>query len=379
MKYEYKKKLTKIKRILQNPANLKYVTQNNKVGNSGILLVIHESQALGASILTLHIAQKLIESGINVYIVSRQFGVMNDKYNEIAPTQVALTINAYKKICNNLYKKNFRRALMITASTGDLVKITKESGFEVVSMIHELDQVIKMLHLGECVKEMLKYSDKVLFSTSIAKKQILDLSRISDSNKILIRPQGTYFIKPSIEEVKKQSLVFINSYPKLKNKKIIVGVGNTSERKGFDIFLRTAALMPEYEFIWAGKKEKYYDEAIAKCGKPENFIYVGSMDVKQLSGIYSIADVYLMCSRFDTLPSTIFEALLFDTPVVGSKDSGGIVDVVNNKNGCLTPNADCVQFSNAIKHVLTTSYKIQDMNNSFENYVTYVISLYEER
>ena len=379
MKYKYKKELTKIKRIVQNPKNLKYLKQSDRIEDSGILLVIHESQELGASILALHIAKTLVEKGINVYIVSRQFGVMNDKYNKIAPVQIALNTKAYKKICKNLSKTGFRKALMITATTGDLVKVTKECGFEVVSMIHELNQVIKMLHLEVAVKEMLKYSDKILFSTSIAKKQILELVNISDSEKVLIKPQGTYFCKPSEKIIKKQSLLLIDDYPILKNKKIIIGIGNTSERKGFDIFLNTASIMPEYEFVWAGKKEKYYDEAIGKCGKPDNFIYVGSMDNKQLSALYTIADVYLMCSRFDTLPSTMFEALLFETPIIGAKNSGGIVDVVNNTNGILTENVDSYQFSEAIEQVLVNNYRIKDMDNSFEKYVTYIVSLYERK
>lgn len=36
-------------------------------------------------------------------------------------------------------------------------------------MIHELEQVIKMLHLEDATRDMLVYSDKILFSTTIAK------------------------------------------------------------------------------------------------------------------------------------------------------------------------------------------------------------------
>ena len=71
MKYQYKKQLTKIKRIIQNPGNIKYLSKNKKINESGILLVIHESQELGASILALHIAEELVKNGIEVYIVSR--------------------------------------------------------------------------------------------------------------------------------------------------------------------------------------------------------------------------------------------------------------------------------------------------------------------
>lgn len=380
MKYKYKKLLTKIKRILKNPKDFKYLRENKKIKQSGLLLVIHESQDLGASILALNIAKELKLQGVDVYIVSRQFGIMNEKYNEVAPLQVALTKKSYEKICRVLYKKEYRKALIITASNGDLVQITKKCGYNVVSMIHELEQVIRMLNLENAVKDMLLYSDKILFSTSIAKNQILKLCNVSDSEKIFIRPQGTYFKKPSLEEIKRQREKIIELYPALAGeKKVIAGVGNTTERKGFDIFLKTAELLPNCEFIWAGKKENYYDEVLAKNGNPSNFIFLGSLNVDQLSGVYSLADIYLMCSRFDTLPSTILEALLFGIPVIGAKNSGGIVDIINSTNGFLTEESDSNQFMNAINVVLNKNYNIKEIDRSFAKYVEYVLSLYEEK
>lgn len=380
MKYKYKKQLTIINRILQNPGDFKYLRKNKKMKQSGLLLVIHESQDLGASILALHIAEELKLQGVDVYIVSRQFGIMNEKYNRVAPFQIALTRKSYEAICRDLYKNGYRKALIITASNGDLVQITKKCGYNVVSMIHELEQVISMLNLENETKDMLLYSDKILFSTSIAKNQILKLCNVSDSEKIFIRPQGTYLKKPSLEEIKRQRKKIIELYPVLAGeKKVIAGVGNTTERKGFDIFLKTAELLPDCEFIWAGKKENYYDEVLAKNGKPSNFIFLGSLNVDQLSGVYSLADIYLMCSRFDTLPSTILEALLFGIPVIGAKNSGGIVDIINSANGFLTEESDSSQFMNAIKVVLNKNYNIKEIDRSFAKYVEYVLSLYEEK
>ncbi len=378
MKYKYKKYLIKIKRILKNPGNCRYLRENERNDIPGLLLVIHESQELGASILALHVAAELVKRQIGVYIVSRQFGVMNDKYNQVAPLQVTLTTSSYERICRKLYKKGFRKALMVTASTGDLVKVTKKCGFEVVSMIHELEPVIQMLHLEKATKEMLEFSDKILFSTTIARDQVLKLCKMGVTDRIYVKAQGTYFQKPSDEEIDTQKRLLINRYPVLKDKKIVAGVGNTTERKGFDIFLQTALLMPEYEFIWAGKKENYYEEAIEKYRKPSNFIYIGTLNDKELSGVYSLIDVYLMCSRFDTLPSTILESLLFETPVVGAKNSGGIVDIISSDNGVLTESADERQFADAIKYAFVKNYKIKKMDSSFEKYVTYVLSLYEK-
>lgn len=376
MNYSIKKVLTRIRRIIQNPKDCKLLIAPKRISPDGILIVIHESQELGASLLALHTAEEMIRQGKNVYIVSRQFGKLNTEYQKIAPTQIALSKSKYQRICRMLYKSGYNKALMVTASTGDLVKTTKECGFEVVSMIHELGQVIEMLHLEKATNEMLACSDKVLFSTSIAKKQILELCDFQDSEKIVIRPQGIYYKKPSEKIILEQKEKLLSSYPMLDGKKIIVGIGNTSERKGFDIFLQTAKLLPQYEFVWAGKKENYYDSVTEKIGLPGNFVYFGSMNSKQLSGVYSIADVYLMCSRFDTLPSTIFESLIFSTPVIGSIKSGGIVDVIDDKNGYLTEEAECTQFAEAIEIVLHKEFKIAELGNSFEDYVRYVLGLW---
>lgn len=376
IKFLIKKHLTKLRRIIQTPKDFRYVFSNARQETVDYLLVIHESQELGASILTLHIAEELVHRGYAVCIISRQFGRMNDKYNQVTSLKVALTKKSYKSICKKIYSYGCRKALMITASTGDLVDITKSCGFEVVSMIHELEPVIQMLHLEKATKDMLTHSDKVLFSTTIARDQILNLCGVTNTDNIFVRPQGTYFKKPSQEIIQKQMSKLIDTYPVLKNKKIVAGIGNTTERKGFDIFLKTAVLMPELEFVWAGRKENYYIEALKAYGEPDNFVYLGAMNTEQLSGVYSIANVYLMCSRFDTLPSTIFEAQLFGLPIVGSKGSGGIVDVVNKSNGFLTDNANETQFAEAIGKLLSDDLKIESVNNSFEKYVDYVVKMF---
>ena len=203
-KFLIKKQLTRLRRIIQNPKDFYYTILNDSQEKFDYLLVIHESQELGASILTLNIANELVKRGNSVCIVSRQFGKMNKKYNQVASLRIALSKKSYKKICKKVCENGCQKALMITASTGDLVNITKKCGFEVVSMVHELNPVIRMLHLEKAIKEMLMHSDKVLFSTTIARDQILNICGIENAHNIFVRPQGTYFKKPSEEIIQKQ-------------------------------------------------------------------------------------------------------------------------------------------------------------------------------
>lgn len=375
-----KKKITKLRYAVENPLDVRYLKFTKPQRGNGIVVVIHESNQLGASLLALHTAEELVAQGESVYIISRQFGQLDKKYATVAPLQIALTDRQFAVILTKL-KQNygFKRLLMITAAVGDLTKIGHDLGYSVVSEIHELASVIEVLKLQDATKQMLRYSDKVVFSTSIAKNEVLDLLHEQDKSKICIRPQGIYFKKADKNTIENSKKDLISKYPKIKDKKVVIGVGNTSERKGIDLFIKTARKVPECVFLWAGKRELYYNR-LAK-DLPNNFFYLGQMNSDQLSGLYELADVLLLSSRQDTLPSVILEAFLFHVPVIAARDSGGVIDIVNNSNGILTATASEADFSEAIKEMFANNKYItlkKDLieadatDFSFSSYVSYI-------
>ncbi|MBT8951515.1 hypothetical protein BTI19_09250 [Lactobacillus delbrueckii subsp. bulgaricus] len=89
----------------------------------------------------------------------------------------------------------------------------------------------------------------------------------------------------------------------------------------------------------------------------------------------------LLSSRQDTLPSVILEAFLFHVPVIAARDSGGVIDIVNNSNGILTATASEADFSEAIKEMFANNKYItlkKDLieadatDFSFSSYVSYI-------
>lgn len=384
-KVRVKKMIGRLRNIINNPFDWKYLFFNRKVSKDGIIIVIHESNYLGASLLALNTAKELKKKGYNVYIITLQFGELNKEYSKIAPTQIIFSKSKFKRTLMILKKQyNFSRILMISAAVGGYTKIAAELNYFVVSEIHELPSVIDLLDLKRETKEMIRYSDKVLFSTISAKKAVLKHLGFNDENKVLVKPQGVYLNKPSESVIKIEKARIINNYPFIKGKKIIIGVGNTSFRKGFDLFSAVAQKMPKDIFLWAGKRERFFNRV--KKNLPKNLIYLGQLNSNELSGVYSIADVLLLSSRKDTLPSTIFESFLYNVPVIGSEKSGGISEVIiNGKNGLLTENTAVEEYISAISIVLDRKQNknIQDYlkknnkNNSFSNYISFIISLYK--
>lgn len=369
------------------PKDIKFIFFRKKIKTDGIVLVIHESNRLGASLLLLHTAEELVKHNKNVYIISLQFGELNKEYNKIAPVQIIFSKFRFKITLRKLKKQyGYKKILMITAATGDFVKSANDLDYQIISEIHELPFVIKSLGLINATKSMLIYSDNVIFSTEFAKEEILNLTNNKDSSKFVVRPQGTYFKKPVAEKINYEERILRGKYPVIIDKKVVIGIGNTSKRKGFDIFADVARKMPQYIFIWAGRKENFFNVVKKeKNGLSDNLIYLGQLNDEQLAGVYSIASVLLLSSRVDTLPSTIFEALLFSVPVIGAKTSGGVTEVINNMQNGLLTNETSVNaficainecFSSPIQEKLCQHFNKTSFNSSFSDYVSFIIHLY---
>lgn len=382
-----KRIFNRFKNILMFPKDIKFIFFRRKIKTDGIVLVIHESNRLGASLLLLHTAEELVKHNKNVYIISLQFGELNKEYNKIAPVQIIFSKFRFKRTLRKLKKQyGYKKILMITAAVGDFVKSANDLDYQIISEIHELPFVIKSLGLINATKSILIYSDNVIFSTEFAKEEILNLTNTKDSSKFVVRPQGTYFKKPVAEKINYEERILRGKYPVIIDKKVVIGIGNTSKRKGFDIFADVARKMPQYIFIWAGRKENFFNVVKKeKNGLSDNLIYLGQLNDEQLAGVYSIASVLLLSSRVDTLPSTIFEALLFSVPVIGSKTSGGVTEVINNMQNGLLTNETSVNaficainecFSSPIQEKLCQYFNKTSFNSSFADYVSFIIHLY---
>ena len=205
-----KKIIYNVKLILDNLNNYKYLKIKKSCGNNGIVLLVHESRRLGASILALNIAKELVSQGENVYIITKRFGELNSEFAKIAPIQVIWNTTKLKKTLNYLHNKhNFNKAIANTALMGSYAKIANEEGYKVISLIHELGPVIQQLHAEQETKYLLKYSSKVIFSTQpsppAASPESSSLPSSSDSP-----PQAANTSNTALNIINSQYFLFIN-------------------------------------------------------------------------------------------------------------------------------------------------------------------------
>ena len=171
--YYFRKFIFKAKLIIENPSDWKYTMDIEPIRTQkGIVILSHESNRLGASLLAENIAKEMKRQGKDICILSRQFGELNDEYAQIAPLQVFLSKRKLNKIFLELKRAGYNNLLANTAVNGDCIRMANECGIKVVSLIHEMPDVIKQLKIENQLKEILDYSNYVVFPTNEMQEKI---------------------------------------------------------------------------------------------------------------------------------------------------------------------------------------------------------------
>jgi len=126
---------------------------------------------------------------------------------------------------------------------------------------------------------------------------------------------------------KKRLRAYHSARPRRADKTVLF-LGRVTFQKGPDYFIDAAALViphyPNVKFIMAGSGDMLTGliERVAELGLSRYFHFTGFLRGKQLELMFSIADVYVMPSVSEPFGIAPLEALVRDTPVIISKQSG---------------------------------------------------------
>lgn len=107
-------------------------------------------------------------------------------------------------------------------------------------------------------------------------------------------------------------------------------------RKGFDLLVEAAKMMPETEFVLIGFNDEYYNKVSSM--NIRNLTLYKIITYEKLTEEYSKAKVFAQISMFEGMPSTLCEAMMCECIPVGSNVNGipGIIEdtgfIVYHKN-----------------------------------------------
>jgi glycosyltransferase involved in cell wall biosynthesis len=117
--------------------------------------------------------------------------------------------------------------------------------------------------------------------------------------------------------------------------KIVLFVGRITFQKGPDYFVKMAKKIREYEpntfFVvcGSGDMEKQMIREVAAARMTDRFIFAGFLRGESLNTVYRAADIYIMPSVSEPFGLTPLEAMIQDTPVLISRQTG-VSEVVSH-------------------------------------------------
>ena len=321
------------------------VTSSRKrgAGKFKVLLVGHDAFPAGAQRNLLAMAKTLQNRfGVEVHVVLLGGGDLLTRYQEAVPATLC-TGDGLADCLGQFAAKGFRNAILNTVVTGLASKPLKDLGFRVVSLVHELPQIIEEYGLQAQVEAICRNADTVVFATDFVRQAFAEKAGSID-NAVSIMPQGVY---QSVERDREAGLRLRDKLDIPRDSTVVLNVGYGDLRKGVDIFCHVAHLSfdrgLDLHFVWAGDIHPSLKTwLIGDLGRRgiTNLHFLGERD--DVGDLLNAADVLFLTSREDPFPSVVIEAMQVGLPVLAFENNGGFVDLLANdpRLGSLVPQAD---------------------------------------
>lgn len=167
----------------------------------------------------------------------------------------------------------------------------------------------------------------------------------------------------------------INFTPPSKNKIKIIGSGTICQIKGVEIFVEISKHFDpaNYEFVWVGKWSKTgYSEVLrGQINSIENPAIEVKSNLSPNAYIQEIssADLFLSCSREESMGLVMMEAIYCGVPVLAT-DSGGSSLIVNDQNGKICFDSRSEVLANEVRALIENrnQFDLLTMRKSIEKY-----------
>ncbi|MGB5750460.1 MAG: glycosyltransferase [Desulfobacterales bacterium] len=338
--------------------------------NRRIILVSHDAHPHGAQYLILHVAKILVEDfGFVLDAFLLENGALIDDFAKYSTLHLLdgkdVKSEDIKAILADLYAEGVRSAIANTTVAGIFVRVLKEKGFHVVSLIHELPSVIQKLKLQSNVISIAKCADSIVFPAKSVMEGFECFSPVSLIQAV-IRPQGLYKknLLQNRNQIEQARIELRNQLGLPKTAKIVLCVGFANYRKGIDLFveigLKVLKRNTKAYFIWVGHFDPAIEPKIIKLvndsGYSKHFVFPGRHDFKT-DLYYTGSDVYALTSREDPFPSVVLESFDANLPVIAFDGTGGITELLSRGGGRLIPAYDTTIFATELIELIRSPKK----------------------
>ncbi len=330
-----------------------------------IVIVAHDAHPYGAQLLTLNLCKILSEKfGKRIDLIVLGDGPLLSRFSQYATTHCLAHCSPSGDEALGLAHKLRQTAdvaICNSVATGRFAETLANCGFHVIGLAHELPQIIASHGLVGCVDVMARTSRKIVVAADLVGQKLSEVAPI-DRGKLVVRPQGAYKrnrFRASIKDAaSRRAAAGKLGIPD--GAKVILAVGATDPRKGFDMLVSAAERIGRRnDVVFLSVGCDYRNLLPELEHRVEALAREGTLLVHPLTDdtdpYYFSADLYLLASREDPYPSTVLEALDVGLPIVAFEGVTGTGPLIAEFGGRLAPAYDIEQLANAALSLLAES------------------------
>lgn len=319
-----------------------------------LLLVGHDAFQAGAQLLLLNLGRALrAERGVDVAFLLLGDGNLLPAYRDIATTTVVPDLRELPRIAKGLVTRGFGAAVVNTSAAAAACRILAEAGLDCTLLIHEMPRLLRERNLAGPVCAAVEHARTVVFGAAHVRDRFAELSPLPPERTVVL-PQGVYRPVQATDREARRERLRVPARGAL-----LIGLGYADLRKGFDVFLQVWRLVhardPDVHMLWVGDID------------PTVHAYLGAeMAVAEATGTFhhkpfaadgadwlAAADVHLLTSREDPLPSVVLEAMSAGVPTIAFEESGGAPDLLRECDaGVAVPLGDAAAMVRQLRPLL---------------------------
>ncbi len=316
-----------------------------------ILLVGHDGLVHGAQALLLRLGRALrANHGVDVAFLLLAGGPLEAECRAVAPTVVANGPDQLDVLIRSARAAGCTAAILNTAASAGMAAMLECHQIPSVLLVHELPRLLREKDLIGRLRDGMASARTVVFPAELVRDRCLEALGAMAAHAIIL-PQGIKAKQPA-SGARNAVRAGLHVPP---GAVLALGMGYADLRKGFDLFLQVWRAMRDrgapVSFAWAGgidpATEAHFGAEIAAAEATGSFRFLGQRD--DPADLLAAADVFLLTSREDPLPSVALEAMAVGTPVVAFEDTGGVPDLlVRFEAGISVPLGDVAAMARAV-------------------------------
>lgn len=295
-----------------------------------IVLIGHDAFPAGSQTLLLNLGRTLKQDfAVDIVFVLLRAGPGYDgllqAYRDVAETQVVHGDAAL--LATTLVRRGFDHAIVNSSASAPILGALVAAGIKAIQLIHELPEMFATLDVAPGMVANANRIRRFVASTPAMAEMLVSTGLPAD--RVMVRAQGQYRRVTPLDAMAARAEIGLAAGPC-----VVAALGYADHRKGADLFVATAEAARDagedmifvWQGDWDGRTRAGLETRIAALTASGHLVLLPNR--AEIEALLGAADIFLLPSREDPLPSAAIEAWSCGLPVAAIAGTGGVPDLI---------------------------------------------------